>query len=1011
MKNKYLWLILIGVCGLQSVNGQSTGATNGIGDTSQMGDVTITAIGTSASVRKTGYTVSQVSGKGLVSSGESGVIQALSGKASNVQITRNSGDPGAGAFIQIRGQNTISGSNQPLIVLDGVPVSNSSFGQGTDGVVQQSRLNDLNPSDIASIDVLKGAAAAAVWGTRAANGVIMITTKRGKKGLNIEFSSTMSLDKVNREYAKQGVFGQGSNNKWTANSGGSWGDKIGNRLGGSDSVNTTGRYFLADDGSKYYPIVKKRDQSVFNESNRDQVFRTGQTWNNNFSISNATDKSAVFFSVSDWNQTGVLKGNSDYHRTTARLNFSQQASEKLTVGLNGFMSKTSSNRIQQGSNLDGLYLGYLRTAPDFDNTDYSGTYYNNAGIATFGSHRGYRRYLGDVAPTYNNPGWTLNKQTNTSDVTRFTMTPELGYQWKENSRFIVRTGYDVSTDRRITYFPVRSAGSQSAGSFGDDLLQESESSFHAINQSKFNLTENIKLNTTVGYLYSNRKLVEIGGNANQFIIQNQDRFAFINSTSTNQNPFNFQQNILNNRVYGMFDFDMMDKVFIQLTAASEASSTYAERFLSPSASIAYEFTKDLQKSDFLSNGKLRASVGRVGVAPPAYIWNTNYVGAVSSSGWGETLDGSQFGGTYARSSVQGNPNIRPEQKDELEMGVDLKLMKNKVNLGLTYYTNKITGIVLNVDVAPSTGYASQWKNAASMTNKGFEMDLNINVVETKDFNLNLYSTLGVNRNMVTSLNGTTSLFLNGFTGTSSRAVEGYAMGSLWGGKYGRTTDDKLVLDANGFPVAAVNEGVVGNPNPKYRGSVGLNGNYKSLSFNFLVETSQGNQMWAGTYGVLNYFGINPETANQVTLNAADAGKVVDYLGRKVSALTTADQNGMYTVRGNLHDFGSGNVLLSQPWYQGLGGGFGSVAEDFIKDASWVRIRELSFNYALPKSICKALHLPSASIGLTGRNLALWTKFPGVDPELNLTGVSNGRGLDYFTNPGTQSYMFNIKINL
>ena len=360
MKRKLLVIVTLGICCFPFAKAQTSGqAGQQDGDTANVGTVTVTAVGTTESVRKIGYTVSQVQGKGLVSSGESGVIQALTGKASNVQITKNAGDPGSGAYIQIRGQNTITGNTQPLIVVDGIPVSNSSVGGGVDGVVQQSRLNDLNPSDIESMEVLKGAAAAAVWGTRAANGVIVITTKKGKRGMKVEFSSTLGIDKVNREYEKQGIYGQGSNGKWVANTGGSFGDKIALRSG-SDSVNKAGAYFQADNGNKYYPIIKKGDKTVYNDVNRDQVFRNGTTWNNNLSISNATDKSTVFFSVADWNQTGVINGNSNYRRTSARLNFTQNMSDKLSIGFNSTLAKVTSNRIQMGSNLDGLYLGYLR---------------------------------------------------------------------------------------------------------------------------------------------------------------------------------------------------------------------------------------------------------------------------------------------------------------------------------------------------------------------------------------------------------------------------------------------------------------------------------------------------------------------------------------------------------------------------------------------------------------------------------------------------------------------------
>jgi len=416
----------------------------------------------------------------------------------------------------------------------------------------------------------------------------------------------------------------------------------------------------------------------------------------------------------------------------------------------------------------------------------------------------------------------------------------------------------------------------------------------------------------------------------------------------------------------------------------------------------------------LSYGKFRISGGQVGVAPPAYIWGTNYVNASSASGWGDYMDASQYGGSIYRSSTKGNPNIKPERKTEIEMGVDLKLLKNKVSLGLTYYDNKTTDAILAVAVAPSSGYTNQWQNAATISNKGFEVDMNVKLIDKKDFSLNLYGNLGINRNIVESLSGAKSVFLDGFTGTSSRAVEGQAMGSFWGGKFDRNeTTGKYNLDALGFPQASISEGVIGNPNPNYRGSIGLNATYKGLSMNVLVETSQGNQMWAGTYAVLNNFGITPETANEVTVSADQAAKIHNAAGKTIDKMVAANADGTYTVRGNLADFnGDGNqVLLDQAWYTGLGGGFGSVSEHFIKDASWVRIREVSLNYVVPANVCKLLHVPGLSLGFTARNLALWTKFPGVDPETNLSGASNGRGLDYFTNPGTKSYMFSLKVNL
>jgi len=1004
-KLSVLGLIGLGLMTVDSVKAQVDS------DTVKVGEVTVTATGLTIDARKAGFGVSQIKSKNIQTSGESGLIQAMTGKASNVQITRSTGDPGAGAYIQIRGQNTITGSNQPLIVVDGVPVSNSSIGGGPDGVVQQSRLNDINPADIADIQILKGAAAAAIWGTRAANGVIMITTKKGKSGLHIEFSSQLAIDQVNREYTKQSKYGQGSGGAWAANNALSWGDRLADRSG-TDQVDETGAYFLADDGTKIYPIVDKGDQTVYNDANRNQVFRNGTTWNNNLSISSANEKGGVYFSVSDWNQQGIMNGNSDYRRTTGRLNFDYNASDKLKLSLKSTMAKVSSNRIQMGSNLNGLYLGYLRTPADFDNTIYSGTYYNAAGEASFGAHRGYRRYMGDAAPVYNNPGWTLNRQVNTSDVTRFILTPEVSYKWMENSTFIARIGYDNSADQRITYFPFNSGASTSNGQYGESVITESELSAHFINQSSHKISDNLSANVTLGYLATDRRSHSIGGSALNFIVRDQDRFAFNNSTTENMNPGVSRAQILNNRVYGIADFAYNDKLFVSLATAAEQASTFSDRFYSPSASLSYELSKDVEIPT-VSYAKLRASWGQVGIAPPAYIWGTNYVSAGSASGWGEIMDASYYGGSIYRSTVRGNPDIRPEIKRETEFGVDLKFLDGKISFGATYYMNNIDGAVLAVDVPASTGYTSTWDNAAYLSNRGFELDLNVNVMKTDDFSWNIYGNLGSNKNMVDSLTGSNSLFLAGFTGTSSRAVQGQAMGALWGGQWLRDESGNLILDANGFPQASPEEGVLGDPNPSWRGAIGTNFTYKGLSVNVLFEACQGNQMWGGTYGVLNYFGVAEETANEVTVSAADAANIKNIYGQSIDGLAAANADGTYTVRGNIKDFGAGNVLLDQAWYTGLGGGFGPVAEQFIYDASWVRLRELSLSYQLPASICKALHIPGASIGFTGRNLALWTNAPelGVDPETNLTGVSNGRGLDYFNNPGTKSYIFNLSVKI
>ena len=982
----------------------------------QLGEVTVSALGVQSSKDKKGIASVIVAGGSVQKSGESGIIQGLAGKGSGILVTRNSGDPGAGAYIQIRGQSTITGSIQPLIVVDGIPVSNSSVGQDVAGVVQQSRLNDLNPDDIASVEVLKGAAAAAVWGTRAANGVIMITTKKGRanaKGYSVEARYSVGVDRINREYEKQSTFGQGVNGNFVPNNALSWGDKIADRVGGADSVNTTGRYFEAADGTKYYPIAERRSTDVYNQANRDQVFRDGLTMDKSISLSGGSERGNLFVSLSDWDQKGILNGFSDYRRTTGRVNFTNNLNNNLKVGMNAFVSKVSSNRVQQGSNLNGLYLGYLRTPADFDNSDYTGTYYDANGIPTVGAHRGYRRYLGDAVPTYNNPGWTLNKQVNTSEVNRIIITPELNLRWGGTHQLTARYGLDYSGDDRITFFPVRSAASLANGSLTDEHISETESSLLVFDRSTYKLNQATNMALTVGYTTNSRRFRSIGGNAFNFIIRDQERFTLGNATTANNSPFNSRSTVINNRGYAVVNLDWKDRLFVELTGAAEAASTFKGQFFYPSANLAYDLTKDLNMDPSgLSFLKVRASAGTVGVEPPAYIWTTNYVSASSTSGWGEVLDASYYGGSTYRSTVQGNPNIAPERKTEYEVGFDARLFNNKVSLSGTYYQNTTVGAIFAVDVPASTGFSSKWDNAATISNTGLELDAKLDVVDTRDFKWNLYGNFTRNRNMVEDLQGVQSIFLAGFTGSSSRAVEGHALGALWGGKFQRGADGKLILDENGFPQQAIEEGVIGDPNPDYRAGFGTSLTFKGLSMNVLFETSQGQDMWAGTSGVLKYFGVDPETANEITVTAEQAGLVKNIYGESIADAANANTDGTYTVRGNLGNFGTENdVWLDQSWYTGLGGGFGPVSEHFITDGSWTRLRELSLGYSIPRATAKKMGLSSLDLGFTGRNLLLWSPFKGVDPELNLTGVSNGRGLDYFTNPGTKSFIFSVRLGL
>ena len=972
-----------------------------------LGDVVVTALGLTVDKDKVSGTITSVSSELMKTTGESGVIQSLSAKTSGINIVKSTGDPGAGAYIQIRGQNTITGSTQPLIIIDGVPIINSSRGGGTAGVVQQSRLNDINPADIATVDILKGASAAAVWGTRAANGVIVITTKSGKgkkKGVSVEFNAGMTYDQISIEHQKQDLYGQGRYGAFEAERGESWGDKIADRAGGADEVDETGGYFEAEDGTKYYPVITKNSTDTFNDANRDQVFRNGMANDLGLSLTLNGDNSNTYLSVSDWNQKGIINGVSDYRRSTVRVNFKSTPTNNVRFRVNSAYSRISSNRVQSGSNLNGLYLGYLRTSPDFDNTDYKGTYYDASGNPNLNAHRSYRRFLGDRAPTYNNPGWTINEQINTSEVHRMMISPELQVDLISGtdlqSSITARFGNDVSVDKRNTFFPVNSAADFSSGYFDEEWLVESEHSFEAFTRT-LHTFDNMNLSWVLGTQYSTRLYNYHSSWMTSFINESDQIFDYANATVDNRNASKYESVKNSAAGYLVVNVDLFDQVFVEVTGRTEKSNAFSSMLFYPSVSAAWQLTKTvIPTSNVLSFAKLRASYGTVGIEPPLYIGGTDYIGGSVGSGWGAVLSASRYGGGLQRSTVQGNENIVPERKTEMELGTDIRLLNDALSLSATLYQNRTVGAIFAVDVPASTGFSSTLDNAATLSNTGVEIDLTGSIVKTDDLNVDILVNFTKNKNIVEDLKGVESIFLNGFTGTSSRAVEGEPLGTLWGGKWDRDENDNMILDSGGFPTVALGEGIIGDPNPDFKAGLGTKIGFKGLSVNVLFDHSHGGDMWAGTYGVLNHFGIAPVTANEVTPSA----DLTAYNGAVHTAGTA--------VRGNIHDFGGGDVLLDQSWYSSTGGGFGAVGEQFIFDASYTRLREISLAYQLPSSILEKAKIASLGLSLTGRNLALWSEFAdkyGVDPETNLTGVSNGRGLDYFTNPSTKSYVVKLTI--
>ena len=983
-----------------------------IPDIVALDEVVVTALGFERMFDKVGVGSSKIDDEQLENSIQPTLLSSMAGKVSGLQIVKSSGDPGASSYIQIRGQSTITGGFQPLVILDGIPVSGSPNRRETgDGVMQQSRLNDINSTDIESIQVLKGASAAALWGSRAANGVILITTKSGKKSehTKVSFISTYSFDKANMTHPYQTIFGQGDAGAFVENFARSWGDKISDRSGGADELDKSGRYFISESGNEYYPIINKNSREVFANSNKDAVFGTGHFFENVLTLSDGNDRSTYYVSLGDMNQKGFMD-KSNYRRSTIRLNVTFAINKYISFKVNSSYIRTSSDRIQYGSNLSGIGLALYRNPPDFDIRDYKGTYYSSAiSAGSPDAHRAYRNSLGSSSPVYSNPLWVINELENTQKINRGILSAELNFHPLEWLDLIARGGTDYFADGVTTYYPVntRISGSGSPGRTGyysESLQNYTQTNLDLMGRLSKEFSSEFALEFLTGFNLNQRKGETIGGSMKNFIEPDGPK-NFSNALPEDKTPSNWISKVRNSRGYATLTIDLFNSLFINASAAAETASTFGELsddlFYYPSADIAWNFSAlDIfQDSKILSFGKVRAAYGAVGVEPSAYR-TSSYFHTGGVSGFNQNLDGSFYGdGAKRLGGSRGSSDLRPERKTEWETGLDLRFLKNKLKTSFTYYQNTIDDLLLSISVPASTGFTGQYTNVGSMENKGFEIDLNYRLIAAKDFTMELFVNAASNTNLVTDLGGNSTVFLGGSGLSSVVAKEGEPLGVIYDGGYLRNDDASLNLRDDGFPQLSPELQVIGDPNPDWTGGFGTILSYKGLFLNILFETSQGGDFFQGTKSVMNQFGTHAETGNEVTLSQ----DLNNYGGDLIPSGTT--------VRGNVKDFGGGPVLLDESWYEGLGGGFNGLVEPYVTDGSWTRLREVSLGYILNSPWLRdRTKLESVQFNISANNLLLWTGVEGIDPETNLNGVRLARGIDYFNSPGVKSFSFSIKIN-
>jgi TonB-linked SusC/RagA family outer membrane protein len=975
----------------------------------RLGEVVVTGAGTSTTREKLGVTINTVDSATLRrAAAPQNVVSGLAAKAPGVEVRTQSGEPGASASIKIRGGASLSGTNQPLFVVDGVPIDNStsSVSGGDASTVSANRAADINPNDISSVDILKGSAAAAIYGARAANGVVLITTKSGHSGpTRYSYSTSTNVDNIDTGNLQlQKDYAQGS--------------------GGKTSVCSVPNCV---ENSNSYGALIPAGTPVYDHLN--EIYTKGYTFDNNLSVSGGSDRTTFYASGGLTNQDGVLVGpDNKYNRATFRLKGTEEVSSTFRVGGNFNFIDTRGNYVQKGSNVSGVLLGGLRTPPNYNNLPY---------LNQFGLQRPYRFPNPTDIPSmenagyYDNPFFVLNSPGNKSELNR--EIASFNADWHPLGWLSINEtlGADNYADSRLEALPVTSAGN-AVGQVTrrDETFLQIDHNLTATATHSF--TDRVSGTLTLGQNLNSRRDRSLFSTGNQFLALSP--LALENTVSQTSGQAESLAHI--ESYFAQATAELYDQLYFTVGVRNDGFSTFGasnRRSNFPKASAAWTFTNALGNRDqkgILSYGKLRAAYGETGKEPPVYGTITAFsTNSTFGSGYGDAIN-TLFGpGGIVSSGGQGNTALRPERSKELEFGGDFGFFDQRADLSITSYNKHTSDVIINVPTsAAATGYASKLENGAKLSNRGVEISLNVRPIQTQNVALELGMLYAKNKGSVDGLLGAQFIGYNeGFTGAGGSATLGYAPGVIRGSDFircgrglkldyngtgvqdidaicavtpGGYKPGALFLGANGLPVPDPTDRVIADPNPKYTMSYTTSLKlWNKLTLSGLVDLRKGGQVWNGTRGVLITKGTSAFTDVRGTTNGQ--------FGKNF-------ETNLYP---NVAGPGVGVVPFTslakwQNWFQNNGGGFGPVGQQFVEDGSFVKLRELSLTYTLDGAwLHNLVGFTSADVRVSGRNLHTWTKYTGLDPEANLGGGEFlTQGLDYFNSPQTKSFVIAISLN-
>ncbi len=951
-------------------------------DTQALDEVVVTAMGIKKEKKALGYAVSDINAEELMKNKNTNIVNSLAGKVPGVNITQSGGAAGAGSSIVIRGGNSASESrdNQPLFVVDGIIYDNSTpntGNSGTDGVTKNNttfsnRVMDINPEDIETMSVLKGAAAAALYGSRAADGVVIITTKKGAEGsVRVNFSSKFSTSWASKLPEYQKTYGRGYYNEdgsFTDYSMSSWGQKF------SESATLNHIY-----------------------DNVGNFFQNSNVWDNSVSVSGGHKNGSFYLSGSNYDQEGLVP-TTGYNKTTFRFN-GEQKYGNLTVGANVSYSKAKTDKTLTSGGLYGQGGNGAMTAlygwPLSDDVTH---YLNEDGTK-------YRMFEGlqDLVNDTENPYWILNKNKMQDETERFTAAINASYKLTDWWDVTARVGIDRYQTSAYTY---RAPGGAVDERYQQGYLAKSMSNYQYITTNVMsNMNKkfgDFDLNLLLGTTTEATKRVGQTHWGYQFVVPGT--ISFNNIASGNQF---FKDSTSRKRmvgVFGEFRASYKSLAYLTVTGRNDWSSTLPKEnrsYFYPSVSGSFVFTELLPQNDFLSFGKVRASWAKVGKDADPYVTNS-YLWDVA------TVYGDKLG--IGNNWTGGSLTLKPEIQTSYELGAELRFFKGRLILDYTYYKTKTKNQLCSPRLAQSTGYIFLTLNGGSVINEGMEFMISGKPIQTRDFTWE--STLNFSFN-----NGTLGDFIDGVTTfypTDAQIGTVKAGAVPNGGDFLGLTGNHWLQDENGMYIVDVATGVyddansstdvIGNREPDLIGGWNNTFTYKNWSFSFLLDLRLGGHIYDGTSYSLVSKGLHKMTENResVTLKnvvysdgTAPAGNEITYKAGEMYTLP----NG--AVR-------SGEYMIQQYWSS-----YCSNSYNFMTKTNWLKLRSVSLSYDFSDLLKKQNIIKGLTATVTGTNLFTLTNYKGMDPEVcaagSGTGGSGSVGLDYCGVPTTSSFSFGVNL--